>query len=303
MITPDEVRAIPLFAGIAEPEVERLVHRSADLHFRKGDYIVHEGDARVLFILLEGEVDVTKSFDGVEKVIGHRSPREMIGEIPIALGTVYAANFLALTDARVMRIEAREFHAIASVHPDVAERVGALARERVTGLEELAAEQPDVQAIVIGERYDKACRDLRTFLDRNGVTFEWLMPDDTDVEQRVSGFASIRGRYPAVALEGGSLLLQPERRDLASRLGLTTRPTCADYDAVIVGGGPAGLAAAVYGASEGLRTLMVEFEAPGGQAGTSSRIENYLGFPTGVSGDELARRALDQANDWEPKSS
>jgi thioredoxin reductase (NADPH) len=94
----------------------------------------------------------------------------------------------------------------------------------------------------------------------------------------------------------GTLLRRPATRDLAERLGLQTCPRLDEYDTVIVGGGPAGLAAAVYGASEGLRTLVVEREAPGGQAGTSSRIENYLGFPAGVSGDELATRALKQAS-------
>jgi thioredoxin reductase (NADPH) len=96
-------------------------------------------------------------------------------------------------------------------------------------------------------------------------------------------------------LADGTLLSRPATRDLAQRLGLPTSARHAEYDAVIIGGGPAGLAAAVYGASEGLRTLVVEREAPGGQAGTSSRIENYLGFPSGVSGDELASRALKQA--------
>jgi thioredoxin reductase (NADPH) len=91
------------------------------------------------------------------------------------------------------------------------------------------------------------------------------------------------------------VITRPNARDIAERLGLQTRPSIGDYDIVIIGGGPAGLAAAVYGASEGLRTLVVEREAPGGQAGTSSRIENYLGFPNGASGDELASRALRQA--------
>ena len=295
MITPDEVRAIPLFAGVGEPEVQRLVRRSADLHFQRGDDIAHEGEAPVLFVVLAGELDVIKLFDGAERMIGHRVPGDVIGEVPISLGTPYAANFRATSNVRVMRIEAREFHAIAAANTEVAARVGALARERITGLEELAAEQLDPKAIVIGERYDKECRDVRTFLDRNGVSFEWLTPDDPQAETRVNGFAGIRGRYPAVSLQGGSLLLQPDRRELARRLGLTTTPAQAEYDTVIIGGGPAGLAAAVYGASEGLRTLMVECEAPGGQAGTSSRIENYLGFPAGVSGDELARRALAQA--------
>ena len=94
---------------------------------------------------------------------------------------------------------------------------------------------------------------------------------------------------------GGTTLVRPKLRDVAELLGLATEPTEREYDVVVVGAGPAGLAAAVYGASEGLRTVVVEQEAPGGQAGTSSRIENYLGFPAGVSGDELASRALQQA--------
>src|SRR5207244_4217302 len=100
---------------------------------------------------------------------------------------------------------------------------------------------------------------------------------------------------PAFRLADGTMLSRPRTRELAHLLGLQTTPLFTDYDTVIIGGGPAGLAAAVYGASEGLRTIVVEREAPGGQAGTSSRIENYLGFPNGVSGDELASRALQQA--------
>jgi thioredoxin reductase (NADPH) len=101
--------------------------------------------------------------------------------------------------------------------------------------------------------------------------------------------------YPALRLADGTVSLRPGPRELARLLGLQTSPGAAEYDTTIIGGGPAGLAAAVYGASEGLRTIVVEREAPGGQAGTSSRIENYLGFPNGVSGDELASRALQQA--------
>src|SRR5262249_37846074 len=101
--------------------------------------------------------------------------------------------------------------------------------------------------------------------------------------------------WPALELAGGETLVRPTSRVVAQRLGLQTAPTASAYDTVIIGGGPAGLAAAVYGAFEGLRTLVVEREAPGGQAGPSSRIENYPGVPNGVSGDELATRALQQA--------
>ncbi|HVR18938.1 MAG TPA: FAD-binding protein, partial [Polyangiaceae bacterium] len=102
-------------------------------------------------------------------------------------------------------------------------------------------------------------------------------------------------RQPINAAKREASPVRPEPSSLSSRLLLQTSPGSAEYDTVILGGGPAGLAAAVYGASEGLRTIVIEREAPGGQAETSSRIENYLGFPTGVSGDELARRALEQA--------
>src|SRR5688500_10079246 len=103
------------------------------------------------------------------------------------------------------------------------------------------------------------------------------------------------GDLPAIRIIDGKTVVRPQHRRVAELLGLATDAVAAEYDTVVVGGGPAGLAAAVYGASEGLRTIVVEREAPGGQAGTSSRIENYLGFPSGVSGDELANRALQQA--------
>ena len=104
-----------------------------------------------------------------------------------------------------------------------------------------------------------------------------------------------RRRLPAIRVIDGKTVVRPQLRRVAELLGLATEPAAAQYDTVIVGAGPAGLAAAVYGASEGLHTIVIEREAPGGQAGTSSRIENYLGFPSGVSGDELASRALQQA--------
>ena len=120
-------------------------------------------------------------------------------------------------------------------------------------------------------------------------------PDPPGLEPRRRGRRAPATRYPVVVLADGTRLVTPTLRELAERLGLQTKPAPATYDVAIVGAGPAGLAAAVYGASEGLRTVLVEREAPGGQAGTSSRIENYLGFPTGVSGDELGSRALQQA--------
>jgi thioredoxin reductase (NADPH) len=149
---------------------------------------------------------------------------------------------------------------------------------------------------VIGHRFSKPAHDLRDFLARNRVPGRWLdIERDGEAREllRVAG-VSEEG-LPVALLEDGSVLERPTVLELAERLGVASQPMTDHYDLVIVGGGPAGLAAAVYGASEGLSTVMVEREAPGGQAGTSSRIENYLGFPTGLSGSDLARRATDQA--------
>jgi thioredoxin reductase (NADPH) len=147
----------------------------------------------------------------------------------------------------------------------------------------------------VGPRSDASCTELRHFLERNQITFLWLTPDAPDAAEHWGGPLPGDGDWPTVRVVDGKTVVRPQLRRVAELLGLGTDAVAAEYDAVIVGAGPAGLAAAVYGASEGLRTIVIEREAPGGQAGTSSRIENYLGFPAGVSGDELASRALQQA--------
>ena len=152
---------------------------------------------------------------------------------------------------------------------------------------------------VLGSRWSPKTYELREFLARNAVPYQWLDVDtaQSDPEvQRLVGTALVAGcQFPVVMFQDGTLLHQPDQAELAERIGLRTRADNKFYDLVIVGGGPAGLAAAVYGASEGLSTVIVERDAPGGQAGLSSRIENYLGFPSGLSGADLTRRAVAQA--------
>ena len=149
---------------------------------------------------------------------------------------------------------------------------------------------------LIGHRFSKESHDLRDFLARHRVPARWL---DVERDGEARELLTVTGvdaeRLPVAVLEDGAVLERPTVLELAERLGVAGQPAQEHYDLVIVGGGPAGLAAAVYGASEGLKTVMVEREAPGGQAGQSSRIENYLGFPAGLSGSDLARRATDQA--------
>jgi thioredoxin reductase (NADPH) len=149
---------------------------------------------------------------------------------------------------------------------------------------------------VIGHRFSKESHDLRDFLARNRIPARWLDVERDSEARELLMLAGVEAAgLPVALLEDGSVLERPSILELAERLGVAGAPLAEHYDLVIVGGGPAGLAAAVYGASEGLRTVMVEREAPGGQAGQSSRIENYLGFPAGLSGSDLARRATDQA--------
>ena len=149
---------------------------------------------------------------------------------------------------------------------------------------------------VIGNRWSPHSHQTKDFLARNQVPYQWLDIELSEEAQQLVTYANCdRLNLPLVLFPDGSSLLQPTNIQVAEKIGLRTQADKPFYDLIIVGGGPAGLAAAVYGASEGLSTVMIEREAPGGQAGTSSRIENYLGFPVGLSGSDLARRAVDQA--------
>ena len=296
MLTIDEVRAVPLFSTLGTAQLELLAQTSADIHLGAGEYAVHEGDRdRALFAVLSGKMEVVKLFDGVERTLGWRIPGTIFGEIPIAIGSPFYGSYRASEPSRLIRVEARQYFAIAAASPEVSSKVSALARERIGGMQGISAQPPKPLVTLFGHRWDPACADMRRFLSRNQITFDSVPPDSPAFPTLWQGPLPEKDDWPALRLADGQVLHRPKARDVARLLGLQTSARLADYDAVIIGGGPAGLAAAVYGASEGLRTLCVEREAPGGQAGTSSRIENYLGFPNGVSGDELASRALQQA--------
>lgn len=149
---------------------------------------------------------------------------------------------------------------------------------------------------VAGTLWSATSHDVKDFLARNRIPYKWLdIEDDKDAFALVESISEGAHKLPVVFFPDGTVLQQPSQRQLADKVGLQTQATEDFYDLIIVGAGPAGLGAAVYGASEGLRTLLIDKEATGGQAGTSSRIENYLGFPRGLSGTDLARRATAQA--------
>jgi thioredoxin reductase (NADPH) len=296
MIALADLPAIPVFASVPLDDLARLAQACGDVRLGAGDYAVHEGDERSLFVVLAGHIEVTKVVDGIERVIGQRAPGQIFGEVPITFGSPYQGSYRATEAARVMHLSARQFHALAAAHPAVLTQVATLASERIGGLKGIATAPQKARAVMLAHAGDDTARQLRSFLGRNQISFDCVTPDAPDRAARWAGPSLADDELPALVCDDGTLLTRACSRDVAQHLGLQTQPRRSEYDSVIVGGGPAGLAAAVYGASEGLRTLVVEREAPGGQAETSSRIENYLGFPTGVSGDELARRALQQAS-------
>jgi thioredoxin reductase (NADPH) len=152
---------------------------------------------------------------------------------------------------------------------------------------------------VVGSRWMPRVQEIRDFLSRNQVPYQFLDIERTDEGRALAEGLDATRDLPLVIMEDGERVMAPGVGDLAARLNLQTTATSETYDFAIIGGGPAGLAAAVYGASEGLTTVLLEREAPGGQAGTSTRIENYLGFPSGLSGRDLAKRAVDQAKRFE----
>jgi thioredoxin reductase (NADPH) len=297
VVTPEEIAEVALFEKLGQSEREKLARVAADITLVPGEHAAHEGDERALFAVLEGRIESTKIVDGIERIVGSREPGDVFGEVPIALGTVFPAGFRAAEPSRILRIEPRDYHAIAALAPDVAENVGKLAAYRISGprgLHGIAAELTPPRAIVLGHRWDAACSALRRFLDRNQVSFDWLTPEMTNATDAWGAALPGEDDLPAIQVIGGKTVVRPQFRRVAELLDLGTEAAAPEYDTLVVGAGPAGLAAGVYGASEGLRTVVVEREAPGGQAGSSSRIENYLGFPSGVSGDDLASRALKQ---------
>jgi thioredoxin reductase (NADPH) len=295
LVTAEEIAGVAIFADLGADGCEQLARVAADLRLVAGEYAVHEGDDRALFVVMEGRLDTINIVDGIERVVGGREVGDLVGEVPIALGTVFPFGFRAAEPTRLIRIEARDYHAAVATSPEVGVKLGAIARERIGGLQGINADPPPSRAVVLGHRWDAACAELRRFLDRNQVNFRWVTHDAADAADHWGGSVPEPADSPALRLDDGRTVIQPQLRRVAELLAIPTEPAAASYDTVIVGAGPAGLAAAVYGASEGLSTIVIERESPGGQAGASSRIENYLGFPSGVSGDELASRALRQA--------
>ncbi|HEX6053699.1 MAG TPA: FAD-dependent oxidoreductase [Gemmatimonadaceae bacterium] len=310
MITADLLTRIPLFAQLPEAERASIAARAADVRVRADEWLTVEGQSPAFFGLLEGRLAVIKSIAGRDHHVATFEPGEYFGEVSLLLGSPTVAGTRALEPARLLRLEPADFHDLVSHCRVLNAQIMSTMENRVHVLKQVVTDSQTVAATVIGTHRHATCLELRDFLARNHVPFAWRDLEDNESLERLvhDGVVPSVGavsspecvairtsKLPLVLLPDGRRLESPSLRDVATNVGLQTEPKRSSYDVVIVGGGPAGLAAAVYGASEGLATLLVERVACGGQAGTSSRIENYLGFPGGLSGDELSARARQQA--------
>ena len=294
MIAAEDVRRIPLFASLDDGHVQRIAAHAADVRVREGDWVAREGEAAAFFVLLGGSLEISKGVGSRQRRLVLRDVGSLFGVVSLLIGAPLLANLRAHAPSRLLRLSPADFTALVFVTSELRQSLTAVLLASVGTLEDGVTTEQRLPAVV-GSAFDLACHTMREFLARTFVDHEWLDPTNERDRARIPAHAVERGAFPAIVFPDATLLPQPSLRQLAEAVGLQTVPAAKDYDVVIIGGGPSGLSAAVYGASEGLHTLMVEGTAPGGQAGTSSRIENYLGFPIGIAGDQLASRALAQA--------
>src|SRR5262249_39287571 len=225
-----------------DPELrEQLARAAADLTLLPGEYAVLEGGDQALFGLLAGRIEAVKTTEGVETIVGERHPGAIFREGPVPPGAVCPVGFRAAEECRVLRIAARSYHAVASTHPALAESVGALAAHRMSGprgLQGIAANPPPPRAIVVGERFDPACAELRHFLDHNQITFVWVRPDETDATDRWGGLLPTPEDLPTLRAVAGEAGARPTLPRGAEVLGLATEPQHAEDDVLIIGAGP-----------------------------------------------------------------
>ena len=293
MITAADLAQIPLFAGVEEPERQRLAQKAADIRVEGGDWVIREGEDPRFFVVLEGLLQSVKDIVGQRRELDQVKAGDFFGEIPILLGTANIVSVQAVTRCRLARFDRQQLQELIRDSISSGATIFKTMTDRLSSAEQYVKDTPSSRVLLVGSPYDAGCRGIRSFLSANRVQYDWV--DSQLAPERASACVASGYEGVAVFVDGAMQLLTPTVRAVAEALGLQTAPKHEHYDVIIAGAGPAGMAAGVYGASEGLRVLIVERSAAGGQAGTSSRIENYLGFPSGISGDELTERAVKQA--------
>ena len=263
--------------------------------YRDGETLFAVGDRNFKFhVIISGEVEILDYSGEEPKTVTIHRTGGFTGDISHLTGNPSVVSAVARGYCEVYEISGDALRQVLNQCPVLSDII----LQAFIARRQLLHKSSDFTGLrVIGSRYSADTFRVRDFLAKNHVLFTWVdVETEPQVERLLKQFGVTEADTPVVACSTMLLLRNPSNRDLAERIGIRHPLEQTVYDLVVVGAGPAGLAAAVYGASEGLRTAVLERSAPGGQAGTSMRIENYLGFPTGVSGSELTDRAIIQAN-------
>src|ERR1017187_5883540 len=285
------------FPTLNEAQIRQLAgctHAKPKL-FRDGQTLFAVGERNMnFFVVKSGEVEIVDYTGDERKTIVVHRPGEFTGDISHVTGLPAVVSGIARGDCEVYEITGDALRSVLNQCPAISDIV----LQAFIARRQLLRDSPNFTGLrVIGSRYSPDTFRVRDFLSKNRILFTWVdIESDPNVDQVLKQFGVTESDTPVVACPKMLLLRNPSNRQLADAIGIHQPLEDLVYDLVVVGAGPAGLAAAVYGASEGLRTAVLEDTAPGGQAGGSMRIENYLGFPTGVTGSELAGRAILQAN-------
>jgi thioredoxin reductase (NADPH) len=287
-------RVEQIFPVLTPAQMRRLTSHGAPRSVRAGEVLVELGDGEIpMFVVISGELEIVRPTFAQEKLIRVIGRGRFTGEINTLSGRRAFARVRARQDSEVIQIARESLLALVQTDAELSEIVmGAFILRRA----ELLA-QGLGDATLVGSSHSADTLRIKEFLTRNGHPYTYIdLERDADVETVLARFGVAISDTPVLICRGQTVLRNPTNREIANCLGFNEAvDETRVRDIVIVGAGPAGLAAAVYGASEGLDVLLLETFSPGGQAGASSKIENYLGFPTGISGNELAGRAYTQA--------
>jgi len=291
--TTIETRGAQMFVRLTDAELARLAKFGKPENYRAGEQVARVGDAgKGLTLVLSGRIEVTRR-EGEENIhIVTHERGSFMGELAQLSGRPYLVDAVALTDVEAVAIAPDRLRALLIAEANLGERIMRALILRRVGLIEAGA-----GPIIVGHEANGDVLRLINFLRRNGHPYRNLDPeDDTCAQTLIRQFKVAPEELPIVLCPGGQLLRNPSESQLARCVGLVgALDPDRLYDVVVVGAGPAGLATAVYAGSEGLKVLALDCRSFGGQAGASARIENYLGFPTGISGMALMGRAFSQA--------
>jgi thioredoxin reductase (NADPH) len=285
------------FPTLSEAQITQLAGCS-EVHpklYRDGETLFSVGERDInFFVVKSGEIEIVDYSGEVRKTVVMHHAGQFTGDISHVTRAPAIVTGVAHGDVEVYEMSGDALRRLLNQCPAVSDII----LQAFIARRQLLRESPDFTGLrVIGSRYSPDTFRVRDFLSKNRVLFTWVdVETDPDIDRTLKHFGVTEADTPVVACGAMLLLRNPSNRELADSIGIRRPLENLVYDLVVVGAGPAGLAAAVYGASEGLRTVVLEQTAPGGQAGASMRIENYLGFPTGLTGSELAGRAILQAN-------